>query len=116
MFIQLTLGLIVGAVILIATITYMGWTSELFARQSIYRSWWMWLGSVVVAIPIVLRVGHRLGRNAVPLSARWASPAYHFTELGAMSRRVVTALRDFTGRRATNAADEVVVGREPAKR
>ena len=68
MFIQLTLGLIVGAVILIATITYMGWTRDLFARQSIYRSWWMWLGSVVVAIPIVLRVlGIDWGRNAVPV-------------------------------------------------
>ncbi len=67
-FIQLTLGLIVGAVILIATITYMGWTSELFARQSIYRSWWMWLGPVVVVIPIVLRVlGIDWGRNALPV-------------------------------------------------
>lgn len=67
-FIQLTLGLIVGAAILIATITYMGWTKQLFARQTIYRSWWMWLGPIVVAIPIVLRVlGIDWGRNAVPV-------------------------------------------------
>jgi uncharacterized protein len=67
-FVQLTLGLLVGAVILIATITYMGWTKQLFARQPIYRSWWMWLGPVVVAIPIVLRVlGIDWGRNALPV-------------------------------------------------
>jgi hypothetical protein len=67
-FIQLTLGLLVGAAILIATITYMGWTKQLFARQRIYRSWWMWLGPIVVAIPIVLRVlGIDWGRNAVPV-------------------------------------------------
>lgn len=67
-FIQLTLGLLVGAAILIATITYMGWTKQLFARQRIYRSWWMWLGPIVVAIPIVLRVlGIDWGRNALPV-------------------------------------------------
>jgi uncharacterized protein len=67
-FIQLTLGLLVGAAILIATITYMGWTKQLFARQTIYRSWWMWLGPIVVAIPIVLRLlGIDWGRNAVPV-------------------------------------------------
>lgn len=67
-FIQLTLGLLVGAVILIATITYMGWTQQLFARQTVYRSWWMWLGPVIVAVPIVLRVlGIDWGRNAVPV-------------------------------------------------
>lgn len=67
-FIQLTLGLIVGAIILIATMIYMGWTSQLFGRQPIYRSWWMWLGPVVVAIPILLRiVGIDWGKNALPI-------------------------------------------------
>ena len=67
-FVQLTLGLIVGAAILIATITYMGWTKELFARQPIYRSWWMWLGPAIVATPIVLRLlGIDCGFNALPV-------------------------------------------------
>ena len=67
-FVQLTLGLIVGAAILIATITYMGWTKELFARQPIYRSWWMWLGPAIVATPIVLRLlGIDWGFNALPV-------------------------------------------------
>ncbi len=67
-FIQLTLGLIVGAVILIATVAYMGWSEPLFGRQPIYRSWWMWLGPAIVAVPIVLRLlGIEWGKNAPPV-------------------------------------------------
>lgn len=67
-FIQLTLGLIAGAVILLATVTYMGWSEPLFGRQPIYRSWWMWLGPAIVAVPILLRLlGIEWGKNALPV-------------------------------------------------
>ncbi|ROS31100.1 type II CAAX prenyl endopeptidase Rce1 family protein [Cellulomonas sp. PhB150] len=55
-FFQVTFALIVGAIVLIAFTAYMGWGSEVFGRQRVYRSWWMWLGPVIVLIPIVLRV------------------------------------------------------------
>ena len=67
-FIQLTLGLIVGAVILVATVRYMGWSEPLFGRQPIYRSWWMWVGPAIVAVPILLRLlGIEWGKNALPV-------------------------------------------------
>lgn len=53
---QITFSLAVGAVVLLAFSSYMGWTRELFGRQPIYRSWWMWIAPVVVLIPIVLRL------------------------------------------------------------
>ena len=55
-FFQITLALIVGAIVLVAFSSYMGWTAELFARQRVYRSRWMWIAPVVVALPILLRV------------------------------------------------------------
>jgi hypothetical protein len=55
-FIQLTGGLIVGSLVLIAFTTVMGWNAEIFGRQSIYRSRWMWLAPVIVLTPIILRV------------------------------------------------------------
>lgn len=55
-FIQLTGGLIVGSLVLIAFTTYMGWNAEIFGRQPIYRSRWMWLAPVIVLTPIVMRV------------------------------------------------------------
>ncbi len=55
-FFQVTLSLIVGAVVLVAISSYMGWTAELYARQPIYKSRWMWIAPVVVALPIVLRL------------------------------------------------------------
>ena len=41
---------------LIAFTTIMGWNAEIFGRQPIYRSRWMWLAPVVVIIPILMRV------------------------------------------------------------
>lgn len=64
-FFQLTFGLIVGAVILTAFTLYLGWGSEIFGRQPVYRSRWMWAAPVLVAIPIVLRV----------LDIDWGGPA-----------------------------------------
>jgi uncharacterized protein len=55
-FIQLTGGLLVGSLVLLAFTTFMGWNAEIFGRQPIYRSRWMWLAPVVVLTPIVLRV------------------------------------------------------------
>lgn len=64
-FFTLTFALIVGGVLLTALTAYMGWTKEIYGRQPVYRSWWMWLGPVIAAVPIVLRV----------LSIDWGGPA-----------------------------------------
>lgn len=64
-FFQLTVGLVFGAVVLTAFTTLMGWNAEIFGRQQIYRSWWMWLAPVLVALPIILRV----------CDIRWGGPA-----------------------------------------
>jgi hypothetical protein len=55
-FIQLTVALIVGSLVLIVFTTVMGWNAEIFGRQSIYRSRWMWLAPVIILTPIILRV------------------------------------------------------------
>jgi hypothetical protein len=55
-FVQVTAALVVGAVVLVALSVHLGWTHELFGRQPIYRSWWMWIAPLVVLTPIVLRV------------------------------------------------------------
>jgi membrane protease YdiL (CAAX protease family) len=54
-FVQLTFALLVGAAILAAFTGWMGWNSELYGRQRIYRSWWMWLGPIIALMPITLR-------------------------------------------------------------
>ncbi len=64
-FFQLTVGLVFGAVVLTVLTTYMGWNDEIFDRQPIYRSGWMWIAPVLVAIPITLRV----------LDIDWGGPA-----------------------------------------
>lgn len=55
-FFSITFGLIVGAFMLTALTAYMGWNQEIYGRQPVYRSWWMWLGPLIAAVPIVLRV------------------------------------------------------------
>ena len=55
-FVQLTAALIVGSIVLIAFTTLMGWNAEIFGRQRIYRSAWMWIAPVIILTPIVLRV------------------------------------------------------------
>ena len=64
-FFTITFGLIVGAFVLTALTAYMGWNQEIYGRQPVYRSWWMWLGPVIAAVPIVLRV----------LDIDWGGPA-----------------------------------------
>jgi hypothetical protein len=64
-FFQLTVGLIFGAIILTLFTTLMGWNAEIFGRQPIYRSGWMWIAPVLVATPITLRV----------LDIDWGGPA-----------------------------------------
>lgn len=68
-FVQLTAALIVGSIVLVAFTTFMGWNAEIFSRQPIYRSAWMWIAPVVVLTPIVLRVlGIDWGGRAVSVS------------------------------------------------
>lgn len=55
-FIQLTGGLIVGSIVLLAFTTFLGWNGQIFGRQPIYRSRWMWLAPIIVLTPITLRV------------------------------------------------------------
>jgi len=55
-FVQVTFPLVVGAIVLVALSRYLGWTGELYGRQPVYRSWWMWIAPVVVLVPVVLRV------------------------------------------------------------
>jgi membrane protease YdiL (CAAX protease family) len=55
-FFQITLGLLVGAAVLIAFVAYTGWGTDIFGRQRVYRSWWMWIAPVVAALPILFRV------------------------------------------------------------
>ena len=55
-FAQMTLPLLVGAAVLFGVSYYLGWNRQLFGRQPIYRSWWMWLGPAVALVPVLLRV------------------------------------------------------------
>lgn len=64
-FFQLTVGLIVGSIILTVFISWMRWGGEIFGRQPVYRSWWMWIAPVLVALPILLRI----------LDIDWGGPA-----------------------------------------
>lgn len=64
-FFSITFALIVGALLLTALTAYMGWNREIYGRQPVYRSWWMWLGPLIAAVPIVLRV----------LDIDWGGPA-----------------------------------------
>jgi hypothetical protein len=64
-FFQLTFGLIAGGVVLTALTAHLGWNKEIYGRQPVYRSWWMWLGPLIALIPIVLRV----------LGIDWGGPA-----------------------------------------
>jgi hypothetical protein len=64
-FFTLTFALIVGALVLTALTAYMGWNKEIYGRQPVYRSWWMWLGPLIAAVPIILRV----------LDIDWGGPA-----------------------------------------
>jgi membrane protease YdiL (CAAX protease family) len=54
-FVQVTFALLVGAAILAVFTRWMGWNSEIYGRQRIYRSWWMWLGPIIALMPITLR-------------------------------------------------------------
>lgn len=55
-FFQITAGLIVGSIILTVFTSWLGWNAEIFGRQPIYRSWWMWIAPILVALPILGRV------------------------------------------------------------
>lgn len=55
-FVQLTFGLLVGALVLAIFLSFTGWWRDLFARQPIGGSRWMWIAVVVVALPVLLRL------------------------------------------------------------
>lgn len=55
-FFQITAGLVVGSIVLTIFTSWMGWNKEIFGRQQIYRSWWMWIAPLLVALPILGRV------------------------------------------------------------
>jgi len=55
-FVDVTFALIVGAVVLGVFLRAMGWTHEVFGPQPIGGPRWMWMGPILVTIPIVLRV------------------------------------------------------------
>jgi membrane protease YdiL (CAAX protease family) len=55
-FFQLTFGLLVGAVVLIIFLSAIGWWRDLFARQPIGGSRWMWIAVIIIVTPIVLRL------------------------------------------------------------
>jgi len=55
-FFQLTFPLIVGALLLIVFLSVTGWWRDLFARQPIGGSRWMWIAVIVVVTPVVLRL------------------------------------------------------------
>jgi membrane protease YdiL (CAAX protease family) len=55
-FAQMTLPLLVGAAVLFGVSYYLGWNRQLFGRQPVYKSWWMWFGPAVALVPVLLRV------------------------------------------------------------
>lgn len=55
-FFHLTFGLIVGAVVLIVFLSVTGWWRDLFGRQPIGGSRWMWTAVIIIVTPIVLRL------------------------------------------------------------
>ena len=64
-FFTVTFGLIVRAVVLTALTAYLGWNQEIYGRQTVCRSWWMWLGPLIAAVPVLLRI----------LDIDWGGPA-----------------------------------------
>lgn len=64
-FFQLSVGLIFGSLVLTAFTAYLGWNSEIFGRQPVYKSAWMWIAPILVSVPIILRV----------LDIDWGGPA-----------------------------------------
>ena len=95
-FVQLTAALIVGSIVLIAFTTFMGWNAEIFGRQPIYRSRWMWLAPVVVLVPILMRV----------FGIDWGGPALSVVLLDAGHRSADRLLRGaaLPGHRGEDAA------------
>jgi hypothetical protein len=55
-FFILSFQLIVGAVVLVLFLSVTGWWRDLFARQPIGGSRWMWIAVIIIVTPIVLRL------------------------------------------------------------
>ena len=54
-FVGLALPILIGGVILVIFALSIGWLKELFARQPIRGSWWMWIGVAIVLLFNILR-------------------------------------------------------------
>jgi magnesium-transporting ATPase (P-type) len=73
-FFHLTFGLIVGAVVLVISLSATGWWRDLFARQPIGGSRWMWIAVIIIATPVVLRLFGMTTAGTPPASWHSSSP------------------------------------------
>lgn len=55
-FFGIALPILLGGLILLAFVWSLGWFGEIFGRQPIRGSWWMWIAVVTLLIPIALRL------------------------------------------------------------
>lgn len=55
-FVALTLPILLGGVVLVLFGWSLGWLRELFGRQPVTGSWWMWIAVVLVIVPVILRL------------------------------------------------------------
>ncbi|XPP26388.1 MAG: type II CAAX prenyl endopeptidase Rce1 family protein [Leucobacter sp.] len=55
-FFGLALPILLGGIILLVFVWALGWFREIFGRQPIRGSWWMWIAVAVLLIPILLRL------------------------------------------------------------
>ncbi|WP_271177738.1 CPBP family intramembrane glutamic endopeptidase [Leifsonia poae] len=54
-FIAIAASILVGSILLVLFALSIGWLKELFARQPIRGSWWMWIGVAIVVVFNILR-------------------------------------------------------------
>ncbi|GAA1946967.1 CPBP family intramembrane glutamic endopeptidase [Agromyces allii] len=54
-FFGLGLPVLLGGLVALLFVWTVGWTREIFGRQPVTGSWWMWIVVALVVIPIVLR-------------------------------------------------------------
>lgn len=55
-FFGIALPILLGGLILLAFVWSLGWFREIFGRQPIRGSWWMWIALALLLIPIALRL------------------------------------------------------------
>ena len=55
-FFGIALPILLGGIVLLLFVWSLGWFREIFGRQPLTGSWWMWIGLALLLIPIALRV------------------------------------------------------------